>query len=145
MKTAIVYSGQGAQYAGMGKDLYEQYDSVKEVFAQASDTLQLDMAALCFEENDLNGREWCLAFSTSDVVGLSSIIMQFTLELTRLPTYSINHGDSRFVGKITNIVLAYRRCRQIARQQLPIKIEPRCGDTADFHWSFSQLTVLPNR
>lgn len=53
MKTAIVYSGQGAQYAGMGKDLYEQYDSVKEVFAQASDTSQLDMAALCFEENDL--------------------------------------------------------------------------------------------
>lgn len=53
MKTAFVYSGQGAQYAGMGKELYEQYDSVKDIFHQASETLNLDMQSLCFEENDL--------------------------------------------------------------------------------------------
>lgn len=53
MKTAFVYSGQGAQYAGMGKELYEQYDSVKDIFHQASEALQLDMQSLCFEENDL--------------------------------------------------------------------------------------------
>lgn len=53
MKIAFVYSGQGAQYSGMGQDLYEKYERVRNVFDQASVALGIDMAALCFEENDL--------------------------------------------------------------------------------------------
>jgi len=53
MKIAFVYSGQGAQYFGMGQELYEKYPVVREVFDQASDFLDLDMPKLCFEENDL--------------------------------------------------------------------------------------------
>ena len=52
MKIAFVYSGQGAQYFGMGQELYEKYPVVREVFDQASVFLDLDMAKLCFEEND---------------------------------------------------------------------------------------------
>lgn len=52
MKIAFVYSGQGAQYFGMGQELYEKYSVVREVFDQASESLNLDMAKLCFEEND---------------------------------------------------------------------------------------------
>lgn len=53
MKIAFVYSGQGAQYFGMGQDLYENYSVVREVFDQAGQSLNLDMAELCFKENDL--------------------------------------------------------------------------------------------
>lgn len=52
MALAFVYSGQGAQYAGMGKELYENFKVVKEVFDEASAVLGYDVAALCFEEND---------------------------------------------------------------------------------------------
>ena len=52
-KTAFIFPGQGAQKAGMGKDFYEKYDTAKEVFDSASKWLDLDMKALCFEENDL--------------------------------------------------------------------------------------------
>ncbi|SEK64938.1 [Acyl-carrier-protein] S-malonyltransferase [Carnobacterium iners] len=53
MKIAFVYSGQGAQYSGMGQDLYEEYEVVRTVFDEASTALHMDVAALCFEENDL--------------------------------------------------------------------------------------------
>lgn len=52
MKTAFLFSGQGAQYTGMGKDLYEQESIVRETFDQASQVLGYDMAELCFTEND---------------------------------------------------------------------------------------------
>ena len=51
-KTAFIFPGQGAQKAGMGKDFYEKYDTAKDVFDSAGKWLDLDMKALCFEEND---------------------------------------------------------------------------------------------
>ncbi len=51
LKTAFIYSGQGAQYNGMAKELYETYASVRDIFEQAGDTLGVDMVDLCFEDN----------------------------------------------------------------------------------------------
>ena len=54
-KTAFIFPGQGAQKAGMGKDFYEKYDTAKDVFDSAGEWLDLDMKALCFEENERLG------------------------------------------------------------------------------------------
>ena len=48
MKIAFVFPGQGSQYVGMGKDIYEHYPVAKEVFQQASDALGYNVAELCF-------------------------------------------------------------------------------------------------
>ncbi|OGX26984.1 MAG: [acyl-carrier-protein] S-malonyltransferase [Omnitrophica WOR_2 bacterium RIFCSPHIGHO2_02_FULL_45_21] len=46
---AFVFPGQGAQYVGMGKDLYETFKESKAVFAQADEVLGFSLSKLCFE------------------------------------------------------------------------------------------------
>ena len=58
-KIAFIFPGQGAQYIGMGKDFYEQFPDSKDIYDRVSALLGIDMAKLCFEENeDLNITEY---------------------------------------------------------------------------------------
>jgi [acyl-carrier-protein] S-malonyltransferase len=51
-KVAYVFPGQGAQYVGMGRDLYDSYDSARAVFKQADEALGFPLSQLCFNGPD---------------------------------------------------------------------------------------------
>lgn len=74
-KTAFIFPGQGAQYIGMGRDFYEQIPASRDVFELASKAAGLDVAALCFDENNnINITEYTqTAMLTMEVAVLKAI------------------------------------------------------------------------
>ena len=50
MKTVFMFSGQGAQYAGMGKDLYNNYSVAKDIFDSADEVLGYSIKDICFND-----------------------------------------------------------------------------------------------
>jgi len=55
-KIAFLFSGQGAQYVGMGKELYDNFESSRKVFDEADDALSYSISEICFHgpEKNLN-------------------------------------------------------------------------------------------
>ncbi len=74
-KIAFVYPGQGAQKAGMGKDFYDNSELAKDVYDKATEALQIDMKALCFEENDqLDLTEYTQAAMVTTCLAMTKVI-----------------------------------------------------------------------
>ena len=53
-KIAFMFSGQGAQYPGMGKELFDHFPESRSVFQEAKKVLSIDMDRLCFSGSQAN-------------------------------------------------------------------------------------------
>lgn len=79
MKIAFLFSGQGAQYVGMGKNLYDHYTESTNAFDEASNILDWDVKEVCFE--DKNGlinqtRYTQVALFTANIAAFNAAVSQ---------------------------------------------------------------------
>ncbi len=98
---AVLFPGQGSQYVGMGKKIHEHYLAARQVFEEASDSLQLDMRKLCFEESSgelAKTENTQPAVLTVGVAAFRVFMGQTGLE----PEYLAGHS----LGEITALVCA---------------------------------------
>ena len=56
MKIGFLFPGQGSQYVGMGKDIYEKYEEAKNIYDKVKEITGIDIAKISFEgpEESLN-------------------------------------------------------------------------------------------
>lgn len=117
-QVAYIFPGQGAQYVGMGKELYEAYPEAKEIFDKANDVLKFDLAKLCFE----GPKEELTLTSNSQVAILVHSIASFrVLEKNASDRFSPSFGLGLSLGEYSSLVasgcLAFEDSLKLVRKR----------------------------
>ena len=81
-KTAFLFPGQGAQKLGMGKEFFDEFQTARTVFEEASDALSLDMKKLVFEDPDqkLNLTEYTQPAILTTSVAILRVLQEHGIE-----------------------------------------------------------------
>lgn len=112
-KTVYMFPGQGAQYPGMGKEFYDQYDICKAVFEQASKATGLDIPALCFEENEqLNITEYTQIAMLTVEAAIYMVLEQRGLKPDYTAGLSLGEYGALIASKALDPVDAFRIVRK---------------------------------
>ncbi|HBG41075.1 ACP S-malonyltransferase [Limibacterium fermenti] len=114
MKTAYVFPGQGAQFSGMGKDLYETSPLAKALFEKANDILGFRITDSMFSGTDEELRQTKV---TQPAIFLHSVILAKTLGDDFKPDMTAGHSLGEFSALVTagamsfedGLTLVYKR------------------------------------
>ncbi len=91
-----MFPGQGSQYPGMGKKLFDRYDTAKEVYKEADRVLEFELSSLCFEGSNEQLQQTALtqpAILTQSVAAYRVFLQQFDIR----PHFMAGHS----LGEIT--------------------------------------------
>jgi len=115
-KLAFVFPGQGAQYVGMGEDLWKNFPYVKDLFEEANEILGFDLKRLCFEgpESELKKTE-----NTQVCVFLVSLASALVVEkeLGFRPDYLAGHSLGEYTALCVAGVIPFREALRLVRKR----------------------------
>lgn len=103
MKKAYVFPGQGAQFSGMGKELFESNAGAKKLFEKANEILGFDIAKIMFDGSDEELKQTKV---TQPAVFLHSTILATTLEDFK-PDMVAGHSLGELSALVANKTLSF--------------------------------------
>jgi [acyl-carrier-protein] S-malonyltransferase len=104
MKTAYVFPGQGAQFVGMGKDLYDGSAQAKEMFEKANEILRFRITDLMFSGTDEDLRQTKV---TQPAIFLHSVILANSLGSDYKPDMVAGHSLGEFSALVAANALSF--------------------------------------
>ncbi|AJA68963.1 ACP S-malonyltransferase [Myroides odoratimimus] len=110
---AYVFPGQGAQFTGMGKDLYENSPIAKEMFEKANEILGFRITDIMFEGTAEELKETKV---TQPAVFLHSVVLAKTLE-NFTPEMVAGHSLGEFSALVANGTLAFEDALKLVSQR----------------------------
>ncbi|HEY1047014.1 MAG TPA: ACP S-malonyltransferase [Bacteroidia bacterium] len=103
-KTAYVFPGQGAQFVGMGKDLYDQHEIAKTMFAKADEILGFSISNEMFNGTDEGLRQTKI---TQPAIFIHSVIAAKCLGDDFKPDMVAGHSLGEFSALVANGTLTF--------------------------------------
>lgn len=110
---AYVFPGQGAQFVGMGKDLYETSAVAKEMFDKANEILGFNITEIMFNGTDEELKQTKV---TQPAVFLHSVILAKTLSDFK-PEMVAGHSLGEFSALVANATLSFEDALQLVSKR----------------------------
>jgi [acyl-carrier-protein] S-malonyltransferase len=111
---AYIFPGQGAQFIGMGKDLYEGSPIAKSVFEEANAILGFKITDIMFEGTDAQLKETKV---TQPAIFLHSVALAKTLGENFKPDMVAGHSLGEFSALVANGVLSFPEALQLVSKR----------------------------
>ncbi|MBI2388038.1 MAG: ACP S-malonyltransferase [Deltaproteobacteria bacterium] len=111
---AVVFPGQGSQKPGMARDFHDAFATSRDAFAEASDALNLDVAALCFGDDPrLDRTEFTQpAILTAEIAMMRALEREFGLRPTHFGGHSLGEYTALCAAGVLSLGTAVRLVRR---------------------------------
>jgi [acyl-carrier-protein] S-malonyltransferase len=111
---AYVFPGQGAQFSGMGKDLFQQSEVAKNMFAKANEILGFDIASIMFEGSDEELKQTKV---TQPAIFIHSTVLAACLGERFQPDMVAGHSLGEFSALVANKTLTFESGLALVHQR----------------------------